>query len=121
MAFDEDLADRVRALFLQAEFLQAGEGWTEKRMFGGLGFLVDGKLAVSASGRGGLLVRVDPQESSRLLRTAHVERFEMRGRELDGWLRVDAEGVRTKRHLTQWVHRGVAFARSLPAKRARQA
>jgi TfoX/Sxy family transcriptional regulator of competence genes len=121
MAYDEDLADRVRALFLQEDLLEEDEGWTEKRMFGGLGFLVDGRLAVSASSRGGLLVRVDPHESSRLVRAAHVAPFEMRGRELDGWVRVDPEGVRTKRQLTQWVNRGVAFARSLPAKRARQA
>ena len=110
MAYDEDLANRIRSLL-------AGErGLTEKRMFGGLGFLVDGNLAVSASGRGGLLVRVDPAETDRLLSRAHVGPFETRGRPLDGWLRVDTEGVRTKRQLEPWVTRGLAYARSLPPK-----
>jgi TfoX/Sxy family transcriptional regulator of competence genes len=111
VAYDEDLADRIR------ELVTHERGVTEKRMFGGLGFLVDGNLAVSASGRGGLLVRVEPGETAALLRRAHVHPFETRGRELDGWLRVDDAGVRTKRQLESWVRRGVAFARSVPPKR----
>jgi TfoX/Sxy family transcriptional regulator of competence genes len=111
MAYDEDLANRVRAL------LGATKGVTEKRMFGGLAFLVNGYMAVSASGQGGLLVRVDPGETEVLVRRAHVRAFVMRGREMDGWLRVDDEGVRTKRQLDVWVTRGVAYARSLPPKR----
>jgi hypothetical protein len=111
MAFDEELADRIR------ELVGEERGITEKRMFGGLAFLVDGHMAVSASGQGGLLVRVDPEETDRLVARAHVRRFEMRGRSMDGWLRVDEAGVRTKRQLGGWVTRGVKFARSLPPKR----
>jgi len=86
-------------------------------MFGGLAFLINGNMAVSASGQGGLLVRVEPGATDRLVRGAHVRRFEMRGREMDGWLRVHVEGVRTKRQLETWVARGVAYARSLPPKK----
>ena len=111
MAYDEDLADRVRELV-------AGEhDFSEKRMFGGLAFLVGGNMAVAASGRGGLMVRVDPDDAEALLARPHAAPFEMRGRAVRGWLRVDAEGVRTKRQLEPWVKRGVAYARSLPAKR----
>lgn len=111
MTFDEDLANRVRELVGEEAAL------TEKRMFGGLAFLVNGHMAVSASGRGGLLVRVAPDATDQLLQRAHVHPFEMRGRELSGWLRVDDEGVRTKRQLAGWVARGIAYARSLPPKR----
>jgi len=110
VAFDEDLANRLR------ELLAHERGVTKKRMFGGLAFLVDGKIAVSASRLGGILVRVEPREADRLLSRAQVGPFEMRGRALDGWLRVDADGVGTKRQLEPWVARGVAYARSLPAK-----
>jgi TfoX/Sxy family transcriptional regulator of competence genes len=111
MVFDEHLADRIR------ELIAHERGLTEKRMFGGLAFLVNGNMAVSASGQGGLLVRVDPATTERLLRPPHVRRFEMRGRAMDGWLRVDADAVRTKRQLERWVSLGVAYARSLPKKR----
>lgn len=111
MAYDEDLANRVRELFLPED------GVSEKRMFGGLAFLIDGNMSVSASGQGGLLLRVDPAETDVLLRKPHAHPFEMRGRVMQGWLRVDAEGVRTKRQLERWVARGIAHARSLPAKR----
>ena len=110
MAFDEDLADRVRSL------LADERGLTEKRMFGGLAFLVNGHMAVSASGQGGLLVRVEPGETDRLASRAHVRPFEIRGRPMDGWLRVEVEAVRTKRQLEAWVARGVAYPRSLPPK-----
>ena len=86
-------------------------------MFGGLAFLIDGNMSVSASGQGGLLLRVDPAESDELVSKAHAHSFEMRGRVMQGWLRVDAEGLRTKRELERWVTRGVAYARSLPSKR----
>jgi TfoX/Sxy family transcriptional regulator of competence genes len=110
MAYDEALADRIRELV-------AGEpGLTEQRMFGGLAFLVGGNMAVAASGQGGLMVRVEPEETEALLAKPHARPFEMRGREMQGWLRVDPEGVRTKRQLTPWVKRGIAYARSLPAK-----
>jgi hypothetical protein len=110
VAYDEDLAERLRAL------VTGERGLTEKRMFGGLAFLINGNMAVSASGQGGLLVRVDPSETDALVKKPHVRRFEMRGRAMDGWLRVDLEGVRTKRQLEPWVKRGVAYARSLPKK-----
>ncbi len=111
MAYDEDLAHRIRELV-------ADEGdLTEQRMFGGLAFLIGGHMSVAASGQGGILVRVDPEETDRLIAKPHARRMEMRGREMDGWVRVDAEGVRTKRQLEPWVKRGVAYARSLPPKR----
>jgi len=111
VAYDEDLANRIRELI-------AGEGnVTEQRMFGGLAFLIGGNMAVAASGQGGLMVRVEPEETDSLAAKPHARRFEMRGREMQGWLRVDEEGVRTKRQLEPWVRRGVAYARSLPPKR----
>jgi TfoX/Sxy family transcriptional regulator of competence genes len=110
MAYDEDLANRIR------ELIAAEEGVTEKKMFGGLAFLVGGNMSVAASGQGGLLVRVDPAESDALQAKPHVGPMEMRGRTMDGWLRVAPDGVRTKRQLEPWVRRGVAYARSLPAK-----
>jgi TfoX/Sxy family transcriptional regulator of competence genes len=113
MAYDEDLANRVR------ELLALEKGVTEKRMFGGLAFLIGGHMSVSASGEGGLLVRVDPAETDSLVTKPHARPMVMRGREMQGWLRVDAEGVRTKRELERWVARGVAHARALPAKTGR--
>ena len=82
-------------------------------MFGGLAFLIDGKMAVSASSKGGLLLRVDPAQTESLVSEPHVRRFEMRGREMDGWLRVDTEAVEFDDDLRRWVRRGVTFARSL--------
>ena len=111
MAYDEDLANRIREL-------TAGESdVTEMRMFGGLAFLVGGNMSVAASGQGGLMVRVAHEDTEALVGKPHVRPFEMRGRAMRGWLRVDPEGVRTKRQLELWVKRGVAYARSLPAKR----
>jgi TfoX/Sxy family transcriptional regulator of competence genes len=110
MAYDEDLANRIR------ELVANEDGLTEKRMFGGLAFLIGGNMSVSASSQCGLLLRVDPAETEALLAEPHAEPFVMRGRAMDGWLRVDPEGLRTKRELERWVARGVAYARSLPAK-----
>jgi TfoX/Sxy family transcriptional regulator of competence genes len=110
MAYDEDLANRIR------ELLADEPGITEKRMFGGLAFLLGGHMSVAASGQGGVLVRVDPDETDALASRPHAGPMEMRGRAMRGWLRVDAEGVRTKRGLEPWVRRGVAYARSLPPK-----
>jgi TfoX/Sxy family transcriptional regulator of competence genes len=110
MAYDEALANRLR------ELVSAEDGVTEKQMFGGLAFLIDGNMAVSASGQGGLLLRCDPAETDELVTEPHAERFEMRGRQMDGWLRIDAEGVPTGRELERWVGVGVAYARSLPPK-----
>ncbi len=111
MAYDEDLANRIR------ELLSAEAGVVEKRMFGGLAFLIDGNMSVSVSGRGGVLLRCDPTETEALRGKPYAGPFEMRGRMMEGWLRVDAEGLRTKRQLERWVTRGVAYARSLPSKR----
>jgi TfoX/Sxy family transcriptional regulator of competence genes len=110
MAYDEDLANRIRELIL------VEDGVTEQRMFGGLAFLINGNMSVSASGQGGLLLHVDPAETDALLLKQHAQPFEMRGRAMQGWLRVDAEGLLTKRQLERWVARGVAYARSLPSK-----
>ena len=110
MAYDEDLANRIRELI--ADTADVGE----KKMFGGLAFLVGGHMAVAASGEGGVLVRVEPDETDALLEKPHARPFEMRGRAMEGWLRIGPEGVRTKRQLEPWVRRGVAYARSLPPK-----
>jgi TfoX/Sxy family transcriptional regulator of competence genes len=113
VAYDEKLAGRIRDLI-------AGEpGLTEQKMFGGLAFLIGGNMAIAASGQGGLLVRVDPAETEALVARSSAHPFEMRGRQMAGWLRVDAEDVRTKRELAVWVKRGTAYARSLPAKQGR--
>jgi TfoX/Sxy family transcriptional regulator of competence genes len=110
MAYDEDLANRIR------ELIGAEAGLTEKRMFGGLAFLIAGNMSVAASGQGGLMVRVDPAEGEALAAKPHAGPMVMRGRELAGWVRVDDEGVRTKRQLEPWVRRGVAYARTLAPK-----
>lgn len=110
MAYDEALANRIRELILLEE------GVTEIPMFGGLTFMIEGNMSVSVSSRGGLLLRVDPGQAESLLARPHVAPFEMRGRRLGGWLRVHAEGVRTRRQLESWVKRAVAYARSLPPK-----
>jgi TfoX/Sxy family transcriptional regulator of competence genes len=110
VAYDEALAARIRSLV-------AGErGLTEKKMFGGLAFLIGGNMAVAASGQGGLLVRVDPAQSPALVAGSAAEPMEMRGRKMDGWLRVDSSAVEDEAELQAWVGRGVAYARSLPAK-----
>jgi TfoX/Sxy family transcriptional regulator of competence genes len=111
VVYDEELADRIRELV-------AGEsGLTEKKMFGGLAFLIGGNMAVAASGQGGLLVRMEPAQSDKLVATTSARLMEMRGRSMQGWLRVDAEDVRTKRQLVKWVERGTTYAGSPPVKR----
>jgi TfoX/Sxy family transcriptional regulator of competence genes len=110
MAYDEDLANRIR------ELLASEPELSEKQMFGGLAFLIAGNMSVSASGQGGLLLRCEPAETDALLGKPHARVFEMRGRTMDGWLRVDAEGVRTKAQLERWVALGVSYARKLPPK-----
>jgi len=111
MAYDEELANRIR------ELIAAEDGLTEQRMFGGLAFLIGGNMSVAASGQGGLLVRVDPDEGETLLAEPHVHPMEMRGRSMSGWLRVGTDAVQTRDELDRWVRRGVAYARSLPPKR----
>ena len=110
MAYDEELAERLR------EILRDEDRLTEQKMFGGLAFLISGNMSVSASGQGGLLLRVDPEQTDALLREPGAEPFEMRGRSMAGWLRVAPEAVSSKRDLERWVKRGVDYARSLPSK-----
>jgi TfoX/Sxy family transcriptional regulator of competence genes len=111
MAYDERLADRIR------ELVGSESGLTEQKMFGGLAFLIGGNMAVAASGQGGVLVRVDPAQSDTLVENTNARVMEMRGRSMQGWLRVDPEDLRTKRQLVKWVELGTTYARSLPAKR----
>jgi TfoX/Sxy family transcriptional regulator of competence genes len=110
VAYDEELAERIR------ELLATDHDVVEKKMFGGLAFLIGGNMSVSASGQGGLLLRCDPEETDALISQPHVNRFEMRGRQMDGWLRVDAEAVESRDELARWVAVGVDYARSLPTK-----
>jgi TfoX/Sxy family transcriptional regulator of competence genes len=111
VAYDEDLADRIR------ELLGGEHGVEEKKMFGGLAFLVGGHMAIAASGQGGVLVRVDPEDSDRLVDTTKAEVAVMRNRPMVGWLRVESTDVNSKRKLERWVRLGTDLARSLPAKK----
>jgi TfoX/Sxy family transcriptional regulator of competence genes len=111
VAYDHNLADRIRELIGRSPSL------TEKRMFGGLAFLIRGNMAIAASGQGGVLVRVDPEESDALVAATAARPLVMRGRAMKGWLRVSGEHVSTKRELAKWVQLSTTFARSLPAKR----
>ncbi len=110
MAYDEALAARLRKI------LRGQRGLAEKRMFGGLAFLINGNMAASASGQGGLLLRVDPKQTDSLVDEPHVQRMEMRGRAMDGWLRVDTAIVEADDELRRWVSRGVEYTQSLPPK-----
>src|SRR2546421_487929 len=110
MAYDEDLADRIR------ELIASEDGYTEQKMFGGIGFMIGGHMAVGVSGEGGLMIHCSKEETEALLAKPGARPFEMRGREMKGWLRVDAESVSTKRALEPWAIQGVAFARAWPPK-----
>ena len=110
MAYDEDLAHRLR------ELLADEDGITEKKMFGGLAFLLHGHMSVSASGQGGLLARIDPAETEAVLAKPHVSLMEMRGRTMDGWVRVAPDGVKTKSQLAAWVRRSLDYVKTLPPK-----
>jgi TfoX/Sxy family transcriptional regulator of competence genes len=111
VAYDEELAERLR------ELLEGEPRLTERKMFGGLAFLIGGNMAIAASGEGGVLVRVDPAASEKLVDTSNAEVAVMRGRPMDGWLRVAAEHLRTKRQLAKWAGLGADYARSLPPKK----
>jgi len=111
MAYDEETANRIR------EIVQRERGLSEMRMFGGLAFLINGNMAVAASGKGGLLLRCAPEQTDSLIAEPHVGRFEMRGREMDGWLRVDQPAIETDSGLQRWVQVGVGYAGSLPPKK----
>ena len=110
MAYDEDLAARIRSLVADEP------GLTEKAMFGGLAFLIDGNMALAASGEGGILVRINPDESASLVSASDARVAEMRGRAMSGWLRVDSDYLQNAAALAVWVSRGLAYSRSLPAK-----
>lgn len=110
MAYDEETANRIR------ELVHSEDGLAEMRMFGGLAFLINGNMAVAASSQGGLLLRCPPEQTQALIAGADVGRFEMRGKEMDGWLRVDPPAIKTDAGLRRWVHVGVDYARSLPPK-----
>lgn len=114
MAYDEELAHRIR------ETLQGEPGLTEQPMFGGLAFLLHGNMAVAASGQGGLLVHIDPVHAEEWVDEPYVQRMEMRGRTMDGWLRVHAEAIDADDDLRRWVERGTTCARSLPPKQPKQ-
>ena len=113
MAYDLELADRIR------ELVGRERGVVEQRMFGGLAFLIDGNMSVAASGRGGLLVRIDPADGPRLVDDVTVTPMVMQGREMSGWLFVAATAVESDSGLAEWVDRGVSYARSLPAKKGK--
>lgn len=110
MAYDEALAARIRSLLADVPDV------TEKKMFGGLAFLVRGNMAIAASGEGGILVRVDPAQSDELVATTDAYVAEMRGRPMPGWLRVDPGALDAEPAIRHWVDIGTAYARSLPAK-----
>jgi TfoX/Sxy family transcriptional regulator of competence genes len=110
MAYDDELADRMRAI------VDGEPGLTERRMFGGLAFLVNGNMAASASSRGGMLLRVDPARTESLVDEPLVVRFEMRGRAMDGWLHVDSASLESEESLRRWMSHGIDYARSLPSK-----
>jgi TfoX/Sxy family transcriptional regulator of competence genes len=115
VAYDEELANRIR------ELLSRESGLSEKKMFGGLAFLIGGNMAVAASREGGLLIRADPTESERLVATGSASLAVMRGRPMPGWLRVPSDQLKTKRQLQRWVTVGSSFARSLPDKNSDKA
>jgi TfoX-like protein len=110
MAYDEELAERIRSL------IEGEPGLSEKKMFGGLAFLIDGNMAVAASGQGGIMLRVDPAQSEEMLDEPWIRRVVMRGREMAGWLRIDPAAVVADAAFEAWVRRGVDYARTLPAK-----
>jgi hypothetical protein len=110
VAYDEKLADRIRDLLAEEPDL------VEKKMFGGLAFLIGGNMAVAASGQGGLMVRVDPAKGEELVAKTNARPMEMRGRSMSGWLRLDSDDVHLKRQLSRWVTMGASYAKSLPPK-----
>lgn len=109
MAYDERLADRVR------EALADRPNLTEKKMFGGIGFMLSGNMATGVSG-GDLIVRLDPEEGEKALDEPGVRMFDRTGRPMTGWLLVEPEAIETEDGLRRWVDRGAAFAESLPPK-----
>ncbi len=111
MAYDLELADRIR------DMIGGDPDVTEQKMFGGLAFLIGGNMAIAASGQGGAMIRVGPEQSGTLIETTSATMMEMRGRQMPGWLRVSSEHLRSDDELARWVERGTEYARSLPPKR----
>ena len=109
MAYDEELAERIRGLLPDVPV-------TEQKMFGGLSFLIGGHMSVAASGKGGLMLRCDPEDTERLVAEPGASRFEMRGKEMDGWLRVTSDAVADDAALSRWIQVGTSYAGSLPPK-----
>jgi TfoX/Sxy family transcriptional regulator of competence genes len=110
MAYDQELAERIRRL------IGSDPELTEKKMFGGLAFLIRGNMAIAASSEGGAMVRVDPAHSDTLVATTKATPMNMRGRDMPGWLRVSPGDLRTDDQLAHWVEIGTGYARSLPPK-----
>jgi TfoX/Sxy family transcriptional regulator of competence genes len=110
MAFDEELAERIRAVMVDEP------DTSEKKMFGGLGFMLDGNMAVAASSDGGLMVRIDPDDADELVRRPGAERMEMKGRKMNGWLHIDGAALESDDVLLDWVTIGLDFATTLPPK-----
>jgi len=110
MAYDEVLAQRI------SDLLEGEPGVTSKKMFGGLGFMVEGHMAVAAASGGALMVRADPADGEAWADGETINPMEMRGRPMAGWLLVDSAAVADDDQLGQWVDRGVRFARTLPPK-----
>ncbi len=111
MAYDEDLAARMR------EQMSGQQGLTEKRMFGGLAFLIDGNMAAGAGSQGAMLLRVDPADTASLVGDPDAQRFRMRGREMGGWLSIIPSGLSTDEALNRWLAHGISYARTLPPKK----
>jgi TfoX/Sxy family transcriptional regulator of competence genes len=110
MAYDLALADEIRSV------LDSEPEITERRMFGGLSFLVNGNLAVAVRGSDGILVRVGTDDADELVRTTTAARAVMGARVMKGWLAVGPDSLGTEAELSAWVRRGVDYARSLPPK-----
>jgi TfoX/Sxy family transcriptional regulator of competence genes len=110
MPYDEELADRIR------EQLAGEDGVSERKMFGGLAFLVNGHMCVAASHTGGLLARVDPAGGDEALAQPHAQPMVMRGRAMEGWISVAPYGVASESGLRSWVDRGLSYVRTLPPK-----
>jgi TfoX/Sxy family transcriptional regulator of competence genes len=110
MVYNEVIAGRMRELLAHEPHV------TEKKMFGGLGFMIAGNMAIAASSSGGALVRVDPEQSDKLVDTTVARPMVMRGRPMSGWLEVPADALSSKREVARWVRIGATYAKSLPPK-----
>jgi TfoX/Sxy family transcriptional regulator of competence genes len=108
MAYDLKLADRIRSQL-------DGLPFVEKKMFGGVGFLLSGNMACGVN-KNNLIVRIDPEKQTAFLKKPHAKPFDLTGKPMKGWLVIEADGVKTDRQLSAWVKEGVEFAAALPPK-----